>query len=133
MMTFEDEATIRNAIFKRLHEPGKTEIADIKILNKPDETPPHIQVGIWFILKDRIQIEGLIDPRSYFDLPAEFEHSHLLNEIDEIAEHLKVVRRETMRIGLVFDASKPQPRIGVGGTGLRGRWGSDNSKSSDRQ
>lgn len=132
MMTYADEATIRNAILKRLHEPGKTEIADIQVINQPEAIPPHIQVGIWFVLKDRIQVEGLIDPRSFFDLPAEFERRHLLNEIDEIAEQLKVVRQETQLIGLVFDPSKAQPRKVVVGTGLRGRWGDDGKGAGAR-
>lgn len=134
MMTFADEATIRNAIWKRLHEPGKTEMADIQVENHRDASPAHIRVGIWFILKDRIQHEGLIDPRSFFDLPAEFTHGHLLNEIDEIAEQLKVIRKETGRVGLVFKALTVfQRRTAVIGTGLRGRWGQDNGKTSERQ
>lgn len=130
MLTYQDEATIRNAITKRLHEDGKTEIADIQIINKPDADPPHIQVGIWFVLKDRIQVEGLIDPRSFFDLPAEFERRHLLNEIDEIAEQLKVVRKETAIASLVMRG--PQPRQVVVGTGLRGRWGDDGKGAGAR-
>lgn len=132
MLTYLDEATIRSAITKRLHEDGKTEIADIQIINQPDAVPPHMQVGIWFVLKDRIQVEGLIDPRSFFDLPAEFDRSHLLNEIDEIAEQLKVVRQETQRVGLVFDPGKTQARKVVVGTGLRGRWGDDGKGAGAR-
>jgi len=123
MLTYEDEATIRNAIWKRLHEPGKTEIADIQVVNNPDATPPFIRVDIWFILKDRIQNEGLIDPRSHFDLPAEFERSHLLNEIDEIAEQLKFIRKDTKLTMLKFmGAIFGSRRKAVSGTGLRGRW-----------
>lgn len=131
-MTYEDEPTIRNILMTRLHVAGKTEIADIKILNQPDAGPPYIQVGIWFVLKDRIQREGLIDPRSFFDLPAEFTKAHLLNEVDEISEQLKIVRQETGIVGLVFDPSKPQPRKAVLGTGLRGRWGDDGKGAGDR-
>lgn len=125
MLTYQDEATIRHIIMRHLHDVGKTEIADLQIINHPEASPPHIQVGIWFILKDRIQVEGLIDPRSFFDLPAEFSKSHLLNEIDEIAEHLKVVRADTVRIGLVFSPGAKEPRKAIAGTGLRGRWGDD--------
>ena len=133
MLTFDDKATIENAIFKRLHEPGKTEIADLKVENHPNATPPYIAVGVWLILEDRIGREGLIDPRSFFDLPAEFEHSHLLNEIDEIAEQLKVVRRETVFSNLLAVPKKEGPRQFVTGTGLRGRWGSSASPSSERK
>lgn len=122
MLTYEDSPTIRNAIQKRLHEAGKTEIADIKIINMPDAKPPHIQVGVWFILKDRLNTDGVIDPRSFFDLPAEFEHSHLLNEIDEIAEQLKVVRIETRIGAIIHKPDAVQPRKIVVGTGLRGNW-----------
>lgn len=122
MLTIDDSATIENTIWKRLHEPGKTEIADIKIVNQPDAKPPHIQVGIWFILKDRIGHEGLVDPRSHFDLPAEFNRGHLLNEIDQISEQLKEVRRKTSIGALVFKPGASQPRETVKGTGLRGLW-----------
>jgi hypothetical protein len=124
MLTFQDEATIRNAIWKRLHEPGKTEIADIQVVNYPDDNPPFIRVDVWFILKDRIQQDGLIDPRSHFDLPHEFEHSHLLNEIDEIAEQLKFIRKDTKLSALSFvrNLFGANQRKVVSGTGLRGRW-----------
>lgn len=130
MLTYQDEATIRNTLWNKLHEPGKTEIADIQVINHPDAVPPHIQVGIWFVLKDRIQVEGLIDPRSFFDLPAEFDRKHLLNEIDEISEQLKVVRQETAMASLVMRG--PQPRKVVVGTGLRGRWGDDGKGAGAR-
>lgn len=121
-MTYDDEPTIKNAIWKRLHQPGTTEIADIRVINHPDAKPAYIEVGIWFVLKDRIQIDGLVDPRSFFDLPVEFTHSHLLNEIDEIAEQLKAVRKETAIARIMFNPEARQGRSAVLGTGLRGRW-----------
>lgn len=131
MLTYEDEALIKNAIWKRIHEKGKTEIADIQVINKPDDSPPHIQVGIWCILKDRIQHEGLIDTRSFFDLPSEFDHKHLLNEIDEISEQIKDARRQTASSRLL-QAGIDLFRKAATGTGLRGRWGSNASQASER-
>ncbi len=119
----DDEASIKNAIWKRLFERGKTEIAAIEVEEEKDAVPPYIRVSIWFVLKDRVQMEGIIDPRSFFDLPAEFTHAHLLNEIDEIAEQLKEVRRKTAIDGLLWRPGATQPRQEVNGTGLRGRWG----------
>lgn len=131
MLTYEDEALIRNAIWKRIHDKGKTEIADIQVINKPDDSPPHIQVGVWCILKDRIQHEGLVDTRSFFDLPAEFDHKHLLNEIDEVSEQIKEARRQTAASRLL-QAGIDLFRKATKGTGLRGRWGSNASQASER-
>jgi hypothetical protein len=135
MLTIEDRGTIDNAIWKRLNEPGKTEIADVKIEHVIATTkePEHIRVGIWCVLKDRIGFEGLIDTRSFFDLPAEFTHRHLLNEIDEVSEQIKEARRNTQASRLVMTAGAVQNRHQTKGTGLRGRWGSSNSRASARQ
>lgn len=122
MLTYEDEPTIRNIIWKRLHVPGVTEIADIKVINRTDAVPSHIQVGVWFILMDRLNHEGLVDPRSFFDLPAEFSRSHILNEVDQIAEQLKEVRRKTSIGALIYRPGMEQPREMTKGTGLRGLW-----------
>lgn len=130
MLTFDDAETIKNAIMKRLHEPGKTEIADIEVKNVVGtaEKPlaagevPHIQAGIWFIFKDRINKEGLVDCRSFFDLPQEFERVHVLNEIDQIDQQLKIVRRETLNDALVYRPGAEHQRKAVIGTGLRGLW-----------
>lgn len=136
MLTIEDKPTIENAIWKRLHEPGKTEIADIDIRQAEATTlagPAHIKVGIWCILKDRIGFEGLIDTRSFFDLPAEFDRAHLLNEIDEVAEQIKEARRSTAAMRLMMTPEAQRRRQQAQGTGLRGRWGSNNSQASDRK
>lgn len=128
MLTYADDATIRNAIFKRLGREKGFEIADIKIINKPDEKPPHIQVGIWGIIRDRVQDTGLIDTRSFFDLPAEFTHRHLLNEIDECCEQVKEARKKTSVGRILWMPGKTQPREALKGTGLRGHWGDDAPK-----
>lgn len=122
MLTYDDNATIRHAIIKRIDKEPNVAIADINMLNQPDAKPPHIQVGVWWFLKDSIQDAGLIDGRSFFDLPAEFEHRQLLNEIDEIAEQIKAVRRETTVGRLLWAPGKQQPRKAVAGRGLRGTW-----------
>lgn len=138
MMTFDDEPTIRNAIMKRLGaEPG-VRIADILTLDMTKEksslelpagweglkpsADPHIQVGIWWIILDRVNMEGLIDGRSFFDLPPIFEHSHLVNEIDEICEQVKIVRKETGGGAILYRPGAQRDRKAVLGTGFRGRW-----------
>ena len=122
MLTYADDATIRNAIHKRLGREAGCEIADIRIVNQPDATPPHIEVGVWGIIRDRVQDTGLIDTRSHFDLPAEFSHSHLLNEIDQVAEQVKAARTKTNVGRIVWEPGKTQPREALKGTGLRGLW-----------
>jgi len=122
MLTYDDNPTIRNAIMRRLSQEPGVDIVDIQITNKPDASPPHIQVGVWTLLRDRVDAEGLIDPRSFFDLPAEFSHSHLLNEIDEIAEQIKEIRRKTKMGRLIWNPLAILKRETVKGTGLRGRW-----------
>ena len=55
--------------------------------------------------------------RSEFHLPDPFEHGHLLNEIDEVGESLKKVRKEAF-------TSLPAPVVrNVAGSGARGGWG----------
>lgn len=122
MMTYEDEPIIKRAITRRLHEDGKTEIAAIEVQNFPDAKPPYIKVGIWLILKDRLGAEGLLDIVSHFELPASFYHSHLLNEIDQIAEQMKEMRSRTVLGSPVFRPGARQPREALKGTGLRGLW-----------
>lgn len=122
MLTYDDEPTIRNAIMKRLGNERGVKIADIEVKDFPDAKPPHMQVGIWLVLLDRIDTAGLIDVRSFFDLPEGCEHSHLVNEIDEVAEQLKVVRRQTIVGKSIFNPFRRLIRHAVSGTGFRGRW-----------
>lgn len=123
MLSIADRPLIENSIWKRLHQPGKTEIADIEIRDASKESPPHIKVGVWIILRDRVQEAGLIDVRSFFDLPAEFERRALLNEIDEIDQKVKEARQKTAVGRLLWNPGRSQPRERMTGTGLRGRWG----------
>lgn len=120
--TYDDEAAIRNSLMTRLHEPGKLEIIDVVIDNMPDEDPPHIRVGVWWILRDRVQEDGLIDGKSYFDLPAHWELIQLHNEVDEIAEAAKKARAEAGIGRLVFNPGVPRERKTIMGNGLRGQW-----------
>lgn len=114
-MNFEDNATVRNAILKRLDLEKGVMVFDIKIEQKAD----CIAVGVWAGILDAGK--DIIDTRSFFDLPPEFEHKHLLNEIDEICEQIKESRKHA-GLFAVFDASKSHIREPVKGTGLRGRW-----------
>lgn len=77
------------------------------------DVPAHIRVGVRAQLGQTIQ-----NVKSRFDLPAQFEHSQLLNEIDEIAEQYKEVRRSFFANGGVPLGAE----VAVKGTGVRGRW-----------
>lgn len=84
MLTWEDAPTIRWAILKRLEkEPG---VRFVRVFAKP--FPGHIGVGVEATVHDTLQT------RSHFRLPVEFEHAHLIREIDEIAEQIKAAWRE---------------------------------------
>jgi hypothetical protein len=124
VLSYEDEPTIKNAIMRRLHEVGKTEIVDIEVVNHPLAIPAHMTVDLWWILRDMVQDTGLIDGRSGFDLPSKFDHKHLVNEIDEVSEQMKEVRRRSTLGRILWEPGKSHVRQPVKGTGLRGRWAS---------
>ena len=108
MLTIEDKSTITNAILKRLDKEPGIKIAEVKVKPLAD----CIAVGIWMLVDDRLDVQ------SVFELPNEFEHVHLLNEIDEIAEQVKA-----SRIGAgPFLLHRRSHREYVKGTGLRGHW-----------
>lgn len=115
-MNFEDNATIRNAILKRLDKEPGVQVADIRI-EKMDDC---IAVGVWAVIMD-VSDRALPDARSFFDLPLEFAHAHLLNEIDEIAEQIKAVRKKAGPFA-VFTPDVEHKRELLVGTGRRGRW-----------
>lgn len=71
---------------------------------------PFIRVGVL------ARLGNSITTRSWFDLPDPFEHGHLLNEVDEIAEQYKQARKGFFLSPLMVPERK------VKGTGLRGRW-----------
>ncbi len=113
MLTYDDEPTIRFAIDRRLSkEPGVRHL-EIHIKPRFADIPPHIRVAT------RAQLgETIKNVKSRFDLPIPFEYSHLLNEIDEIAEQYKDARRSFFANGGVPMGIE----IEVKGTGVRGRW-----------
>jgi ribosomal protein S15P/S13E len=111
MMTFEDEATIRHAITKRLDKEPGVSVIEVKAKKHPD----CIKVGALCI------IDGTLISKTRFELPLEFEHAHLLNEIDEMAEHLKACRKDWWGRG-GFAQQVIDPEKVMTGTGLRGRW-----------
>lgn len=116
-MNYEDNATIRNAILKRL-DTESCVIFDLQIKKEKD----CIAVGVWAAILNAGP--DIIDTRSFFDLKPEFTHKDLLNEIDEIAEQIKAVRKSAGPFA-IFNPSQDPRREAVKGTGLRGRWGED--------
>ena len=108
MLTAADTPTIRNAVHKRLGKEPGVKICDIKFT----KSEIAIRVGIVATLG----LDDRIVTRSMFDLPSEFEHAHLVNELDEIAEQYKAARLDFFRNGGVEGEKE------VTGTGLRGRW-----------
>ena len=109
MLTEDDAPTIRHAITRRLDKEPGVEVCDI-VMNSAGD---HIAVGVL------VRLDARIVTRSRFDLPIPFEHGHLLNEIDEIAEQLKAARKTYFGRGGGFLI---QPERQLMGTGLRGRW-----------
>lgn len=109
MLTADDTPTIRLAIQRRLgREPGVA-ICDIKFGKAAGE----IAVGILAL----VGAEKATIARSRFNLPDPFEIGHLHDEIDEIAEHLKVAARDHFTAALAVSAEHE-----IAGTGLKGRW-----------
>ena len=125
MLTALDLPTIQNAIRRRLDEERGVFVF-LPILMQPYSAGDHyldletrayrvagepfIRVGMMTLL------DHTIVTRSWFDLPDPFEHGHLLNEVDEIAEQLKEARKDHTVSSLTAVERK------VKGTGLRGRW-----------
>jgi hypothetical protein len=109
MLTDEDTPTIRNAIMKRLDLELGVKICDIKF----GKGLHHIAVGLVATIDD-----GPIT-MSRFDLPIPFEHGHLIEEIDEIAEQFKAARKAHFGNGSGLILT---PERQLQGTGLRGRW-----------
>ncbi len=109
MLTDEDTPTIRNALYRRLNAELGVKICDIKFARGAG----FIRVGVLATIDD-----GPI-ARSMFELPNPFEHGHLVDEIDEIAEQCKAARKEHFGRGggLILT-----PERQLQGSGLRGRW-----------
>ena len=130
MLIDEDTPTIRHAINRRLGvEPGVT-ICDIKFERYrkgdwyyADPQRPALLVAIAAEPFIRVNMEAEIGlPQSMvsrFELPIPFEHGHLLEEIDEIAEQYKAARKAHFGHGSGLILT---PERQLQGSGLRGRW-----------
>lgn len=123
MLTYDDAPTIRNAIIKRLDpakgKKGERGIKVCEILIEPhllDPVKPFIAVGVLLALDS--EHDGPI-VRSTFHLPAQFEHAHLINEIDEVAEGAKAARIDMAVNGRLMKFGEQRTMLG---TGLRGNW-----------
>ena len=112
MVTYEEEPTIRFAISGRLDKEPRVELCEIQVKPHLKAEPPYIAVGVL------CRLGKLLVHKSVFHLPAQFQHGHLLNEIDEIAESCKAARREFFKGGMVVKNSENH----LPGTGLRGNW-----------
>jgi len=109
MLTDEDTPTIRNAIYRRLDKEAGVAICDMKFAKGAG----YIAVGVLATIDD-----GPIT-LSRFELPNPFEHGHLIEEIDEIAEQMKAARKAHFGNGNGLILT---PERQLAGTGLRGRW-----------
>lgn len=128
MLYADDTPTIENAITRRLDkESGVTVVNPILTKTyvkgewyKDIETGLERKAGEPFI---RVGVQVILGPaelgtaRSWFDLPIPFEHGHLLNEIDQIAEQCKLALKDIRMAP--WDRSARLAK----GTGLRGNWG----------
>lgn len=129
MLNASDTPTIRNALNKRLGGEVGVTICDIKFEKAKFgdwyATDPHAEKPLLMMCETpfiRTRIEAHVGlPRtlvSYFDLPVPFEHTQLVNEIDEIAEQYKAARLQVVGRGGLLTHPDRQMR----GSGLRGRW-----------
>ncbi len=111
LLSARDEPTIRHIIDSRLTSLSNVAILEIKI----KQALGCVKIAI---LLDVDHLRLVLD--SYFELPLYFERTALLNEIDEIAEGIKLARLET----LVCSDVRPEPLTRqLPGSGIRGRWG----------
>ena len=108
MLTAADEPTIRNAIMKRIDKEPGVKIIDLRVMPANGA----IGVAVEMTYQDALEI------RSAFMLPPQFEHAHLLDEIDEITEQVKAARTHYW----VSGRPERMPFTELTGTGLKGRW-----------
>jgi len=119
--------TIRWAILKRLDKEPGANLIDGSVKHcvpgdlywNFDENRQEVAVLPFFRVGTLIELDRLILTRSRFDLPIPFELRHLHNEIDEIAEHFKAVRREFYGRGAPWLAGTEKQ---LKGNGMRGNW-----------
>lgn len=117
MLTYADAPTIRHAIIRRLSKEVGVAIADIKIEDRPD----CIRVGVWLLRVDLPTEDGIVDTRSWFELPKQFYLRDLHNQIDEVAEQSKIAKREA-GLKIIHRPGLEAMRKDIIGTGLRGSW-----------
>ena len=114
MLTVNDTPTIRFAIQRRLDkEPG------IDYVHTTFAKFPGSHITVLVELHLGWVGEKLFHMRSTFDLPDPFEHGHLLDEIDQVAEQAKAARKDYFGrgAGIVLN-----PQVQLAGTGQRGLW-----------
>lgn len=114
MLTYDTgEPIIRRALTRRLDaEPG---VRVLEIVIKDMKT--HIAIGVQW------QVNDLATGMSIFDLPPQFELSHVHNEADEIAEGCKEARRKfLLQGGKMADKGAVSETFEAKGTGRRGNW-----------
>ena len=114
MLTVNDTPTIRNAIVKRLEKESGIDHVFMDFVKLPGS---HITVELNIILG--WVGDKLFTVDSTFDLPDPFEHGHLLDEIDQVAEHVKAARIDFFGRGAGLIRT---PEVQLAGTGRRGLW-----------
>jgi hypothetical protein len=112
VLTSDDTPTIRLAINRRLGILPGVHVCDIKFAGRGSGT-----IGVAILATFSGAGEGIIADAK-FELPDPFEHGHLLDELDEVAESWKTARRDHFLAALPVSERKFLP-----GTGMRGRWG----------
>jgi hypothetical protein len=114
MLTVTDTPTIRRAIMKRLDRSLGIDSVDMKFAKFPGS---HITVMLALNLG---WVGGKVFlVNSSFDLPDPFEHGHLLDEIDQVAEQVKAARKDFFGRGPGVIRT---PGTQLAGTGRRGLW-----------
>lgn len=116
MLTIADRDTIRHAIWKRLvAEPGVDirKFEDIVIRLRKDKRAVEIALRIWVRPIPGFETGTVLKLSSGITAPLQFEHSRLLNEIDEVAEQIKATRREHLGIS----SSVLKPSVQMAGNG----------------
>ena len=125
MLGIDDQPTIKHAILKRLDKEPGIAVCEVAMHAHEKATPPYIAVGVLYTV-DGLYVEKATIAQALFDLPIPFEHSHLLNEIDEVCEQAKAVRKSIVGRGrgLIL-----MPEKQLRGNGRRGNW----AKYGDRR
>lgn len=111
MLTYNDEPIIKRAINRRVGSEVGVKILGIIVKDKLT----HITVGIHW------QVDDKAVGTSIFDLPSQFELSHVHNECDEIAEQIKEARAK-FRVSDMPEKLDTSEIYKAKGNGRRGQW-----------